>query len=183
MSDFNILLDFIDRAVKSRKYSASTASGLKAALKLFKPELNKEELESPSLFKENIDSIYRNVSLKYGKELSAASLNTYKSRVSKVLTEFESYGSDPTKMSNWIPKTRLTQKKNAQKHSDVNNVENEISSNTQDSHAIPHIPSNSHKIELSLRPDAKISIILPRDLSVSEFETIKTILESLTPKK
>ena len=107
---FEVLYDFINRAVKSRKYVESNASGLRVALKLFEAELNEEELNSLDVFKKNIEQIYQNVFSK-NKNFSAGSLATYKSRILKVLADYEKYGLDATKMANWSPKIVTRTKK------------------------------------------------------------------------
>lgn len=100
--NFKSLYDFIDKAVKSRKYPESTASALRTALKLFEEELNEEERNSISEVKKNIGQISNSIFAK-GKS-NAGSLATYKWRVNKVINEYEKYGLDATKMANWSPK-------------------------------------------------------------------------------
>ena len=68
------LYDFIERAVKSRKYPENTAQGLKAALKLFDAVLNDEERQSLDTFKQNLEQIYHSVSSKNGKDFNASTL-------------------------------------------------------------------------------------------------------------
>ena len=97
------LYEFIDRAVRNRKYPSSTAQGLKAALRIFETELNDEERGSIDKIKENVDQIYHSVSLK-NKNVAQSSLATYKVRLAKVIRDFEQYGVDPTKMNNWTVK-------------------------------------------------------------------------------
>ena len=103
MKKFQQLFDFIDAAVKNRKYPESTAQGLKAALKIFQEQLNEDEANSLDKFKENLDQIYQSVVAK-NPNFNFSSLATYKSRVNKVLGDYELYGIDPTKMVNWKPK-------------------------------------------------------------------------------
>jgi len=113
MKKFTELYDFIDRAIKSRNYPENTGISLKTALKLFEKELNEEERNSISEFSKNIEQIYSSVCSK-AKNFSAGSLATYKSRVIKVLTDYEKYGIDPTKMSGWPKKTISTRTKRNQ---------------------------------------------------------------------
>lgn len=115
---FETLYDFLNKAVKSRKYAESNASGLRVALKLFEAELNEEELNSLDVFKKNIEQIYQNVFSK-NKNFSAGSLATYKSRVLKVVNDYEKYGQDATKMANWFPKiiTRVKKTSSSTKNS------------------------------------------------------------------
>ena len=111
MKNFNSLYEFLDRAVKSRKYPPNTVLGLKTALKLFELELHEEEKSSIKKFKENLEQIYQNVCTKNGKKFSSDSLYTYKLRVTRVLNDYEKYGEDATKMAGWSPKLIIRQKK------------------------------------------------------------------------
>src|SRR3989344_23344 len=110
MKKIQDLYDFIDRAIKSRKYPKNTGMALKSALKLFEAGLNEEERGSIDEFKKNLEQIYQSVFSKH-KDFSAASLATYKSRVIKALSDYEKYGIDPTKMANWSPKIIRRSKK------------------------------------------------------------------------
>lgn len=180
MATIKDIYEFIDRAERSRKYPTSTAQGLKAAIKLFESELNEEEKGSIDTIRQNLDQIYQSVFNK-NKNFTAASLATYKSRVVKVINDYEKYGIDATKMSNWVPKV-------------VNRVKRTTSATnkTGDGPATPSpiqpendglsvaVPANMHKIELALRPDAKFIIVVPRDLKEAEVTTLKSILDSLT---
>lgn len=111
---FEDLYDFVDRAVKSRKYPKSTGVALKTALNLFEKELNDEERNSIDEFEKNLDHVYQGVFSK-NKNFSASSLATYRSRVVKVLSDYAKYGTDPTKMASWSPKviTRVRSGKKA----------------------------------------------------------------------
>ncbi|MDP3800230.1 MAG: hypothetical protein Q8Q90_02285 [bacterium] len=119
MKKFQDLYDFIDRAIKSRKYPDNTGMSLKTALKLFEVELNDEERSSIGEFKKNLEQIYQNVFSK-NKNFTASSLATYKSRVLKVLADYEKYGVELTKMANWFPKVIIRSKKQSD-HTSSNN--------------------------------------------------------------
>ncbi len=177
MVNFQNLYEFIDRAVKNRKYPANTALGLKAALKLFESEVNEEEKNSVKKFEENLDQIYHAVSSK-NKDITASSLATYKSRVLKVLRDYNTYGADPTKMNGWIIKPLVRQKKQESSQGKAASLKTEESSEV--------LPVSDfigmHKIELALRPDKKFIIIVPMDISQSESATIKAVLDSLVVK-
>lgn len=110
MKKFQELYEFIDRAVKSRKYPDNSGMAFKTALRLFEADLKEEERNSIAEFSKNIDQIYQSVASK-NKNFSASSLATYKSRISKVLTDYEKYGVDPTKMANWSVKVITRSKK------------------------------------------------------------------------
>jgi len=173
MTNFQELYDFIDRATRSRKYPEATAQTLKAALKLYDPELNDEERTSVEKFKENFEQITRSVFGKNASRFSASSLATYKSRAQKVLADFDKY-SDPLKMNSWSPKVIMRNKKavSAALPPPKNTF---VGASEKDE----PLPDNMHKIELALRENAKVIIIIPRDLKAQESATIKAILDSL----
>lgn len=176
MSSIKDLNDFIDKAERSRKYPTSTAQGLKAAVKLFDTELNDEERSSLELFEQNIDQIYQNVFNK-NKNLTVSSLATYKSRVMKAISDYKKYGIDATKMSNWQPKV-VTRTKRSDPKRDEAPAANDAPAGLQNNELV--VPDGMTKLELALRPDMKFVLIVPHDLRVSEVNTIKSILDSLS---
>ena len=177
MQNFEELLKFVDIAIKNRRYPDNTGYAIRAALRLFEKELNKDERESIDKFKINIDQIYQNVFRKNSGELSAKSLATYKSRVTKALSDYEKYGTDPTKMANWPAKVLTRPKKhNTPDLVDKNNA------GGSDSYKVS--TSDMHKIELSIRPGApKFIVIVPGDITPDECTRIKAVIDSLSGGK
>ena len=110
MKKFQDLYDFVDKAIRSRKYPDNTGATLKTALKLFDAELNEEERNSIDEFSKNIEQIYQGVFSK-NKNFTASSLAVYKSRVLKVIADYKKYGVDATKMAGWSPKIVARSKK------------------------------------------------------------------------
>ncbi len=172
MSKFQSLGEFVDIAVKNRKYQEATAQGLKAALKLFDAELNENEKNSLELFEKNIEQIFKTVSAKNNKKFTAASLATYKSRVIKVINDYKKYGIDTAKMANWEPKVVSR----AKKHSAIESSASKAI--VEDPDGIDIDSNKMHRIDLSLRPDAKVLIVVPRDITPGECKMIKAILDS-----
>ena len=171
------LSDFINRAVKSRKYPESTAQGYRAALKLFEAEANDEESDSLETFKKNLDQIYHSVSSKNGRDYTANSLAAYKSRILKIIGDYEKYGIDPTKMAGWSPKIIIRgPRKPAQPSGSSSEDANAEDGNTQ------VVSGGMHKIELALRDDKKFIVIVPRDITSQEAVTLKAVLDSLVIK-
>lgn len=111
MASFQTLSTFIDTAVRSRKYPEATGIALKVALKLFENELNEEERGSLEVFKSHFEQIYRSVCQKNSTRFNMGTLATYRSRITRVLQDYDKYGVDPTKMANWNPKIRVVRKK------------------------------------------------------------------------
>lgn len=176
MNKFQDLYNFVDRAIKSRKYPEATAMSLRAALKLYESELSDDEKASLERFEKDFEQITRSVFSKNADRFSSSSLATYKSRTQKVLTDFAKYG-DPIKMNSWTPKIIHRAKKVPSIAADSPQQNQSIS---LESDEIPR--GNTHKIELALRPDTKFIIVVPRDISESEATTLKAILDSLVQK-
>lgn len=170
------LYEFVERAQKSRKYPENTAQGLKVALKLFESVTNEEEKSSLDLFKKNLDQIYHDVTVKNGKDFSASTLSVYKSRVEKVIRDYEKYGIDPTKMASWSPKVvKRKPRKKMEKKSDA-------TQQGESDEIIPEASVGMHKLELSLRSGAKSIILVPKDMTSQEVEMFKSLLDSLVVK-
>src|SRR5579862_4633593 len=148
-SDINALYEFIDTAVRSRKYPDSTGRALKVALKLYEAELNDEERGSVDLFRQNIDHISRGVFEKNKLKFSAGSLATYKSRILKIITEYQKYGVDPAKMASWNPKVIVRKPKSRKANGDEAGTDDLTLQGIQASQ--PVVPDGMHKIELALR--------------------------------
>src|SRR5574343_1748645 len=92
--NFSNLYDFIDVAKSNRKYPTNTANNLKSALKIFENELNQDELKSIRMIEDSVEEIFRSVVIA-NKQKSIVSLNTYKARLLKVITDYKKYGADP----------------------------------------------------------------------------------------
>ena len=174
MNKFIDLYDFIDFARGNRKYAENTANGLKSALKIFEKDLTLDELGSVDLIEDNIEEIFINIVAK-NKDKNIGSLNTYKARLLKVIKDYQKYGINPSKIQGCVAKKhtvnthRLVKKDTQDKNTD--NMEITLSNDTN---------TPVHKIDLSLRPSMRTTIIVPRDINQREAKTIKDIIDSLT---
>ena len=173
MNKLNDLYNFIDLAKNNRKYPDNTANGLKSALKIFEKVLNVDELNSVDLIEDNIEEIFISAVGK-NKDKSIGSLNTYKARLLKVISDYQKYGIDPSKLQGWTIKSdrpishKLIKKDTLDKNTD--NFKIALSD-----------PTNTpvHKIELCLRHDAKAVISVPKNITAREVQMIKDIMTSL----
>lgn len=175
MAKVKDLYDFIDRAARSHKYPDATAWNLKNAIKKFEPILTEEESGSIQRFKENLDPLIQKL-FSRDKNISASSLTTYKSRAAKAIADFEKYGSDATKMSNWTVKTVIRARR--EKKTSEHNL------------ALPQTAAEDSlsslgmaRFDLPLRADKKIVLIVPTDITSQEREIIKGLLDSLNPEE
>jgi len=178
MKSIKELYEFIEVATRNRKYPASTAQGLRAAVKLFDSELNDDERDSIDKVKANLDQIYQSVFAK-NKNFTAASLATYRSRLLKVINDYEKYGTDPTKMANWNPKVVVRAPKKPKEATGSASAQNESAQNVDTSVGMGVIPANMHRLELALRPGVKFVVIVPQDLKKTEAVTLNALLTSL----
>jgi hypothetical protein len=178
MKTIKDLYDFIETATRNRKYPTSTAQGLRAAVKLFDSELNDDERGSLDKVKANLDQIYQSVFAK-NKNFTAASLATYKSRLLKVINDYQKYGTDPTKLANWNPKVVVrAPKAKAKSEASVERTQSEGDNGGEDP-----IPANMHRLELALRPGVKFIIVVPQDIKKTEAATLNAILTSLVAEE
>lgn len=175
-----ILLNFVSAAEKSRKYLKSTAYNIKSALKLIEPTLTDEEKTSLDLIEKNINQIFHSYYQKNQTELSAGSLETYKSRVKKVIEEYKKHGTNPSAMANWNPtlKTRKHQ---------LNRIKNSSETTPKEIEPVQSTPlnqkplnyENMDKFELNVRDNAKILILTPTDINKSEVKKMRGYIDYL----
>jgi hypothetical protein len=169
----NTLKDFIEAAEKSRKYPRNTALALKTALRLFEPELNEEEKTSVDKFQENFESIYAAVFEKNKTKFSTGSLDTYRKRISRLLNDYFAYGRDATKMNAWKPTVRQstrTSKTISNKSAVQPSLEDTASLSAE-------LGSKVDRIEWSFNDKRKALLVLPLDLTASEAETLKDLID------
>lgn len=174
MNKFNDLYDFIDLAKSNRKYPENTANGLKSALKIFGKQLNLDEINSVDLVEDNIEEIFISV-VGANKDKTVASLGTYKTRLLKVIKDYQKYGIDPNKMQNWnVSSTKAL--KHIIKKKDIQDKEEDKDKITLSD----HVNTPVHKIELSFKNNRKFLMLLPKDIDQKEAESIKKIIDSLS---
>lgn len=173
---------FLDIAVKNRKYSINTAYAIRAALNLFGQELNEDELNSYEVFKDRFDSIYESISRKNGSKFTASSLQTYRSRMEKVMSDYEQYGTDVNKLASWNPPIRsknlLAKVKKAPDVPDSNDSDNSDSGSSNKS-----VFDGLDKREISTKQNSKIYIMYPPDYTYEDADEIEAFGAYLKSRK
>jgi len=165
------LIDFLDLAKRNRKYPPNTAKGIKAALKLFSNELNDDELHSMDLFKDRFNQIYQSVCLKNKTNMTLSSLETYKHRLQRLLRDYDIYGKDVTKMSNWNPSIVSKTKSSVTK---INKTKKSSDYKKPEESNFPQIDNTGlDKYEISLTSNSKIVISYPSDITADEAARIE----------
>src|SRR5436190_18879610 len=107
MSVIQNLIDFVNVAERNRKYAENSAIGFRAALRIFEPELNEQEKESLETFRQNIDQISQSVHRKNKDKISTSTIGIYKKRIQKIVSDYDKYANDASKMASWNPVTRI----------------------------------------------------------------------------
>lgn len=177
MDVIKTLNEFIEIALRNRKYASNSVYGYRAAIKLFDEELNEDERASLELFKSRFEQVFSNILNKKKNTFSISSLQVYRKRVHKVLGDYEKYGIDPSKMSSWNPVLKTAIKSKSSKDvSVVKSLEPVIVEETQS------FGENS-KHEYSLRNSKKIFISYPQDFTLEEAKSIKSFAEYLISMK
>lgn len=172
-SSVEILSEFIDTAVKNRRYPSNTAAGLRSALRVFGSELNETERASVEELSKNLDSLYRQVASRNHQNMTSASMETYHRRMKNLLGDYENYGVDPVRMAAWSRPTRTIRTR------EPGSV---LPNHPTGSLAIPtvtpqEVPGTS-RLEVALRPDVKAILLLPADLTPEDAVALKALVDA-----
>lgn len=191
------LKEFIAYAENNRKYAKQTAKGKRVALKLFEAELNEDEAQSLDLFHDRLEKIYQAVHQRNKTTIKASSLAIYKSRVQGLLKDYKKYGSDPNALNSWDttrkhePKVKRSAKPVFRSGSGAEPIEAEVvheSASFLDSDEIRKLMATSgggvfnselNRFEVYLRPGFKVSLTLPIDLTKTEAERLKHMIDGM----
>jgi len=172
------LFEFINQAANDRKYAPNTALGRKAALQIYEKQLTDEERASTDMIYERLDRIAQAVDSK-NKGFKSSTLLVYKKRVKNLLEDFKKYGQSSETMATWktgrsnvapAAKTPKNNKSQAQREEDI--VINAAES-------APIFRSKLHDLNVQLRPDLRLTVSLPFDLSSSEAARLKKLIDSM----
>jgi site-specific recombinase XerD len=175
MHPYQDLIEFVERAKRSRKYPENTAYALVTALKLYENELNDEEKASFEKVRDNFEAITQSVFSKNQSRFTASSLATYKSRVVKVLSDYGRY-SDPVKMNNWNPRVvaRIPKQKQSLPSREAEKNDGEQKEDLQ-----LQASSNLHRINIALRDGVQAYVVLPLDITKTEAERVKKFIDAV----
>lgn len=180
------LQDFIKRAERNYKYKPNTANALSGAVKLFATVMTEDELSQDSFPVDKLDEIGERIHTKFVNKYSVDSLQTYKSRINRVATDFKQYGADAKSMASWNPLTK--QRKNNGKPKTGTKPASTMPKNkpTPDETGpqpdnMPGIPETPglQDIRLPLANNRNVVVYYPMDLSEAEAEKIGTVLKGI----
>lgn len=180
-SAIDTLDQFITRAERDRKYAPNTAAGLRAALKMFAAAMNEQERESLEVLETRLDQIYNEVFRRKSGKMSSQSLQTYYNRVKRIIHDYNTYGTDPLKMSSWSPQRRFrasglkTGKKTKPKK-----VSTTVTDVTSDHDPLPFLISGANdRFEISFDSGQRAVIILPSKRGKADILKLQKLVEFL----
>lgn len=158
------LYEFIDRALKNRKYLPNVATNFRTPIRLIEKELSNEENHSLEVFVKNLDAVFGLIYSKSNNTLSASSLETYKKRILQVVSDYEKYGKDASAMASWDRKIVVRKPKPSKLVSNTLEKTNEILSVPQelDSSMTKHEEILTHGKSIIFTP----SILEHRDINI-----------------
>lgn len=173
------LMSFIKAAQTSRKYLPNVASNHRTPLKLIDPELNADEGESIDTFKNNLDQIFAVFYSKNQSRYSASSIEIYKRRVRTLLSDFENYGGDTSKMTAW--NREIITRKKTKKEPEGN--KHEVASNQiEDDTARSGESVSRFEMPLS-NSNGKIIIIIPAASSFADIQIVEDYVRFIKKTK
>lgn len=188
-----LLQDFVDKAVRNYKYPKSTGANLRSSLKIVEEVLQEDESQSLDVLKQRLDDVINRVDVKYPNRYTADTLMVYKSRVLKVIKDYEQYGQDAKSMAGWATRQKkqspsskpsISSQSVRPKQSSVIEAE-EIFRNVASNQPLLIPSSNARQgakmenIDLPLQGDRGVTIYYPADLKVQEAEKIANILKGI----
>lgn len=177
------LQDFVHRALRNYKYKPNTATALQGALKLFSSVMTEDELATEGFIKSRIEELAERLHTKYPQKYSVDSLRVYKSRIARVITDFEKYGADAKSMASWNPLSnqRKRMPKLQEKATAKNSEKDEVIA-VQADVSLPELSSQNGKVadlHLPLAGGRNIVIYYPNDLTENEAEKVGAVLKTV----
>lgn len=173
------VFDFIDEATKNRKYSPDVATSIRVSLRLVQLELNEEEKKSLTVFKDHLAQVLTITYNKNKNRISASTFERYKRRINQVLKDYENYADNPTKMAAWNPASRIQKPKTSLAQKPVNHEDKvDVKPDLDEKHDYTE-KGEMTKFELALRPNIRVFIQTPADITVEEVQKVKIYIESL----
>jgi hypothetical protein len=166
MNIIDTLIEFIKRAERDRKYPPNTAVAFKRPFLLIASELTNEEKTSLETFESRIDQILNSVYTRGNSNLSASSLEEYKRRIRRVISNYKEYGIDPSKMASW------------NRVSKIRKIKDKSSNQDKSAAILMSSADNLTRFELPLT-SGKAIIFTPPTLKKSDVNKIKAYVRFL----
>ena len=171
----NEIEKFVDIAVRNRKYPQNTAVGFHTVLRMVKPELNEEEQNSLDTIKKNLDQIFNTLHSKNPKKWTIVSIEVYKKRLKRLINDYENYGIDTSKISNWDRKPRTIVHKQLE-----DKPTNNATSKEKDSLLEKTTLSDLIRNEIPVSSEKDIIVFYPRDITIEGIEKAKGFFDYLS---
>jgi hypothetical protein len=147
--------------------------------------VNDAERANPDVLLENIDNIAGDIYAKQADEnITVTTLVVYKRRIRKLVTDYQEYGTSPEKMAGWNP--RRTAPAMRPKRPAVLLQPARVSETNQAGVAPLERADTGvvmNRSEISLRPNLRIALELPADMTEKEAEKIKQLIDIMLPPR
>jgi len=171
------LVEYLDAIVEKGRGTSGAIQPLKTAFTKVAQEVDGSDWGIKLVSEIDIDDyISRFGNLTRGK-YSDKTLTVYKSRVNRVVGWYLKFMDH----AGWMPTLSARQpRKSSQMQQSVRGSQPEDEKTSSGKGTDVVVKPGMHKIELALRVDAPVTLILPRDLKSHEVATITAILKSLT---
>lgn len=171
------LREFVLTAEKSGNYPPNTAGGMKAALKLVSTVLTDQEAATLDTFRDHLDQIFNRVFNKHKSKVTPVTLQTYKTRIRTLVSDYGKYGSNPSAWASWNRRTRSgssksTQNGSAKKGQPLEETPSISGASSSES------GSSMNKLEVVLGPSEKAVLWIPATLSQDGVTKIKKLLDA-----
>ncbi len=169
------LLEFVKTAERNGNYPPNTAGGMKAAVKMVSTVLTDQEAATLDTFRDHLDQIFTRVFNKHKNKVSPVSLQTYKTRIRTLVSDYEKYGSNSSALASWNRKTRNGSSKLTRKGSTKTEQPEETASIVG---TTTQAGSSMNKLEVVLGPSEKAVLWIPATLSQDGVLKIKKLLDA-----
>ena len=175
------LIEFIQRATKLGKYNSNTGGGILYAVKAAEKGLSQEEPKDIDYLASHVEELFfRQKDL----NLSAQSQGVYFTRIKRAIDDYKKYGLDAKAIYSWTPKLKVkkapTKKASAQSSTETESKSDESfgNSSSTDNSVIREVGGiKLNVVTWRLRPGVLVKIELPEDLTKSDVERIKKLLD------
>jgi hypothetical protein len=175
------LVEFLQKAIKLAKYNSNTGGGMLNAIRAAERGLLPEEPKDIDYLVSHMEELFfRQKDL----ALSPQSQGVYFNRIKRAVDDFKKYGLDAKAIYAWSPKqkpkkqaTTSTTKKTQEKLQELNEIE-EMPRIYASGEVIKEVGGvKLNVVTWRLRPGVLIKVELPEDLTRSDVERIKKLLD------
>jgi hypothetical protein len=156
---------FLSRAIKLGKYSSATGANISHSLGLLKRLLTDDEPRSADYFREHATEIY----MRSGH--TEPSILSYRARLERLLEDYAMHGASDKSLFEWKPAARRKRPSVPEKR--------DRSEGSEEKEPVVTGGVAVHRLELTVRPGVKASIVVPADITKEEAKKLIALLETI----